>query len=162
MPGYRSNNRLKFSDFLSPLDVSVSTGMDYKPNLKNGNTLSLALLPLSYKLRFINSHDENIHKVNKFDNRRWKQDYGSRIEFNCKFTLAKNFSWKCRSYCFTSFEYVEAEMENVFTYEFSKYITTDLYTLWRFDDNRPMKYYDDNLGYFQFKEYFTLGLKYNF
>jgi hypothetical protein len=25
-----------------------------------------------------------------------------------------------------------------------------------------MKYYDDNLGYFQFKEYFTLGLKYNF
>ena len=162
MPGYRSNNRLKFSDFLSPLDVSVSTGMDYKPNLKNGNTLSLALLPLSYKLRFINSHDENIHKVNKFDNRRWKQDYGSRIEFNCKFTLAKNFSWKCRSYCFTSFEYVEAEMENVFTYEFSKYITTNLYTLWRFDDNRPMKFYDDNLGYFQFKEYFTLGLKYNF
>ena len=115
MPGYRSNNRLKFSDFLSPLDV-----------------------------------------------RRVKQDYGSRIEFNCKFTIVKNFSWKCRSYCFSSFEYVEAEMENVFTYEFSKYITTDVYTLWRFDDNRPMKYYDDNLGYFQFKEYFTLGLKYNF
>ena len=162
MPGYRSNNRLKFSDFLSPLDVSVSTGMDFKPKLNNGNTLSLALLPLSYKMRFINSHDTNIHKVNKFENRRVKQDYGSRIEFNCKFTIVKNFSWKCRSYCFSSFEYVEAEMENVFTYEFSKYITTDVYTLWRFDDNRPMKYYDDNLGYFQFKEYFTLGLKYNF
>ena len=162
MPGYRSNNRLKFSDFLSPLDVSVSTGMDFKPKLNNANTLSLALLPLSYKMRFINSHDTNIHKVNKFENRRVKQDYGSRIEFNCKFTIVKNFSWKCRSYCFSSFEYVEAEMENVFTYEFSKYITTDVYTLWRFDDNRPMKYYDDNLGYFQFKEYFTLGLKYNF
>ena len=162
MPGYRSNNRLKFSDFLSPLDVSVSTGMDFKPKLKNGNTLSLALLPLSYKMRFINSHDENIHKVNKFENRRVSQDYGSRIEFNCKFSIAKNFSWKCRSYCFTSFEYVEAELENIFTYEFSKYITTDVYTLWRFDDNRPIKYYDDNLGYFQFKEYFTLGLKYDF
>lgn len=162
MPGYRSNNRLKFSDFLSPLDVSVSTGMDYKPKLKNNNTLSLAILPLSYKMRFINSHDENIHKVNKFENRRMTQDYGSRIEFNCKFTIVKNFTWKCRSYCFTSFEYVEAEMENIFSYELSKYITTDVFTLWRFDDNRPLKYYDDNLGYFQFKEYFTLGLKYNF
>lgn len=162
MPGYRSNNRLLFSDFLSPLDVSLSIGMDFKPKLKNGNTLSLALLPLSYKMRFINSHDENIHKVNKFENRRLKQDYGSRLEFNCKFTLVKNLTWKCRSYCFTSYKYVEAELENVFTFEFSKYISTDLYALWRFDDNRPIKYYDDNLGYFQFKEYITLGLKYNF
>ena len=162
MPGYRSNNRLKYSDFLSPLDVSVSIGMDFKPKLKNGNTLSLALLPLSYKMRFINSHDENIHKVNKFENRRMTQDYGSRLEFNCKFTIIKNLSWKCRSYCFTSYKYVEAEFENVFTFEFSKYISTDLYALWRFDDNRPIKYYDDNLGYFQFKEYITLGLKYDF
>ena len=162
MPGYRSNNRLIFSDFLSPLDVSLSIGMDFKPKLKNGNTLSLALLPLSYKMRFINSHNENIHKVNKFENRRLKQDYGSRIEFNCKFTLVKNLTWKCRSYCFTSYKYVEAELENIFTFEFSKYISTDLYALWRFDDNRPIKYYDDNLGYFQFKEYITLGLKYNF
>lgn len=162
MPGYRSNNRLKFSDFLSPLDVSLSIGMDYKPKLKNNNTLSLALLPLSYKMRFINSHDENIHKTNKFENRRLKQDYGSRIEFNSKFTIVKNLTWKCRSYCFTSYKYVEAEIENIFTFEFSKYISTDVYALWRFDDNRPMKYYDDNLGYFQFKEYITLGLKYSF
>ena len=113
-------------------------------------------------MRFINSHNENIHKTNKFVNRRWKQDFGSRLEFNCKFTIVKNLSWRCRSYCFSSFEYVEAELENVFTFEFSKYISTDVYTLWRFDDNRPMKYYDDNLGYFQFKEYITLGLKYDF
>jgi len=162
LPGYRSNNRLKFSDFASPLDVSVSTGMDYKPQLKNGNSLSLALLPLSYKLRYIGSHDENIHKVNRFVNRTVKQDYGSRIEFNCRFTIVKNLSWRCRSYCFTSHEYVEAELENVFTFELSKYISADVYTLWRFDDNRAIKYYDDNLGYFQFKEYFTLGLKYSF
>ncbi len=162
MPGHRTNNRLKFSDFLSPLDVSLSIGMDFKPKLKNNNTLSIALLPLSYKMRFINSHDENIHKVYSFVNRTMKQDYGSRLEVNCKFTIVKNFTWKCRSYAFTSYKYVEAEMENIFTYEFSKYISTDVYTLWRFDDNRPMKYYDDNLGYFQFKEYITLGLKYDF
>ena len=74
----------------------------------------------------------------------------------------KNLSWRCRSYCFTSYEYVEAELENVFTFSFSKYISSELNTLWRFDDNRPAKYYDDNLGYFQFKEFLTFGLKYSF
>ena len=40
MPGYRSNNRLKFSNFLAPFDVYFSIGMDFKPSLKNGNTFA--------------------------------------------------------------------------------------------------------------------------
>lgn len=162
MPGHRANNRLTYSKFISPLDVYVSIGMDFNPALKKGNTLSVAILPLSYKLRYIGSHNENIHKVYNFVNRTTTQDYGSKIEVNCKLNIVKNLTWKCRSYCFTSYEYVEAELENILSFSFSKYISSDIYTLWRFDDNRPVKYYDDNLGYFQFKEYFTLGLKYDF
>lgn len=162
LPGHRANNRLTYSKFISPLDVYISTGMDFKPTLKNGNTLSVAILPLSYKLRYIGSHNENIHKVYNFVNRTTTQDYGSKLEVNCKLNIVKNLSWRCRSYCFTSYEYVEAELENVFTFSFSKYISSELNTLWRFDDNRPAKYYDDNLGYFQFKEFLTFGLKYSF
>lgn len=162
MPGYRTNNILKFSDFLAPLDFYVSTGMDFKPTLKNGNTLSVAILPLSFKLRYIGTDNENIHKVYGMEGIYSTRDYGSRLEFNCKFTLCKNLSWRCRSYYFSSYKYVEAEMENVFSFAFSKYISSELYTLWRFDDNRGPKYYDSNLGYFQFKEYLTLGLKYDF
>ena len=162
LPGYRTNNRLKFSDFLSPLDVYISTGMDFKPKLKNGNSLSVAILPLSFKLRYIDTDNDNIHNVYGMKGIYSTRDYGSRFEFNCKFTLVKNLSWRCRSYYFTSYKYAEAEMENVFSFAFSKYITSELYTLWRFDDNRGPKFYDDNLGYFQFKEYLTLGLKYDF
>ncbi len=162
LPGYRSNNRLTYSKFTSPLDVFVSTGMDFNPQLKNGNTLSVAILPLSYKLRYIGSDDPNIHKVYNFVNRTTQQDYGSRLEVNCKLTVVKNLTWKCRSYYYTSYEYSEAELENVLSFAFSKYITSEVNTLWRFDDNRGRKYYDDNLGYFQFKELFTLGLRYNF
>lgn len=162
LPGYRANNRRTFSKFMSPIDAYVSIGMDFNPSLKNGNSLSIALLPLSYKLRYIGSDDENIHKVYNFVNRTTQQDYGSRIELNCKLNIVKNLTWKCRSYYFTSYEYAEAELENVFSFAFSKYISSEVYTLWRFDDNRGRKFYDDNLGYFQFKEYFTLGLRYNF
>ena len=162
LPGYRTNDRRTYSQFLAPLDIYVSVGMDFKPTLKNGNKFSLALLPLSYKVRYIRTDDENVHKVYKMVNKHWQKDVGAKIELNSTVKLAKDFNWKSRCYFFTSYEYVEAEIENSFTYAFNKYLSTELYTLWRFDDNRSRDYYDDNLGYFQFKEYFTFGLTYSF
>ena len=84
------------------------------------------------------------------------------MELNARLKISKSFYWKCRCYYYTSYSYTEAEFENSFTYAFSKYINAEVYTLWRFDDTRAKKYYDDNLGYFQFKEYFTLGMTYSF
>lgn len=162
MPGYKSNDRKAYSKFLAPVDGYMSIGMDFKPTLKNGNTFSLALLPLSYKMRYIGANDETILSAYNMKDRRFRQDFGSKVELNAQFTIVKGLKWKCRSYYFTSYEYVEAELENVFTFQFNKYISSEVYTLWRFDDNRSRKYYDPNLGFFQFTEYFTLGLSYNF
>ncbi len=162
MPGYKSNDKKTYSNFLAPLDIYLSIGMDFKPTLKNGNTFSIALLPLSYKLRHLNNDDANIHSVYNMVGRNTTKDYGSKMELNAKFKIAKDFFWKCRCYYYTSYKYAEAEVENSFNYAFSKYINAELFTLWRFDDNRAKKYYDENLGYFQFKEYFTLGLTYAF
>ncbi len=162
MPGYRTNDRRTYSAFLAPLDLYVSVGMDYKPTLKNGNTLSVALLPFSYKMRYIGRDDENIHKAYQLVGRDIRQDYGSKVEVNARMQVMKDLSWKCRFYYFTSYEYTESELENSLSYALSKYISTELYTLWRFDDNRSRDNYDSTLGYFQFKEYFTLGLKYDF
>lgn len=162
LPGHKSNDRRTYSKFLAPLDVYVSLGMDWKPALKNGNSFSLALLPFSYKMRYINDDEDAIHSSYNMRNKDFQQDFGSKIELNTKLTIVKNFSWRCRFYCFTSYEYVESEMENVLSFQFNKYISSEIYTLWRFDDNRDKKYYDHTLGYFQFKEYFTLGLAYNF
>ena len=162
LPGYKTNDRRRYSSFLSPLDVYLSIGMDFKPTLKNGNEFSLALLPLSYKMRYLRDKDENIHSVYNMVGKDCTHDIGSKIEMNSKLKLAKDFFWKSRFYFFTAYDYAESEWENSFQYQFSKYISAEVYTLWRFDDNRDRKYYDDNLGYFQFKEYFTLGLTYAF
>lgn len=162
LPGYRVNDTRTWSKFCAPLDFYASLGMDFKPTLKNDNELSVALLPLSYKFRYIRDDDENIHKSYKMEGESFHQDFGGKIEVNAKIKLAKDFLWKCRYYYFTSYKYAEAEFENIFQYRFSRYIAAELYTLWRFDDNRSPDYYDDNLGYFQFKEYCTLGLTYNF
>ena len=136
--------------------------MDWKPKFKNGNSFSLALLPFSYKMRLIDDDDEDIHRSNNMVGKDFQQDFGSKIEFNSQIKIVKDLTWKCRCFYFTSYEYVESEMENVLSFQFNKYISSEVYTLWRFDDNRSQKDYDDTLGYFQFKEYFTLGLAYNF
>ena len=168
MPGYKSNDRKAYSKFLAPLDVYVSLGMDFKPTLKKG-TLSVAFLPLSYKMRYIGSDDElqTIHKAyNQLwkdgTNRMTKHDFGSKVEVNAKFELVKNLTWRSRFYYYSTYKYAESEWENSFSFQFNKYISTEVNALWRFDDNRSVDYKDDKLGYFQFKEYFTLGLSYNF
>lgn len=162
LPGYRVNDTRTWSKFCAPLDFYASLGMDFKPKLKDGNELSVALLPLSYKFRYIRADEENIHKSYKMENKSFHQDFGAKVEVNAKLKLAKDLLWKCRCYYFTSYKYAEAELENTLQYNLSRYIAAELFTLWRFDDNRSPDFYDDNLGYFQFKEYFTLGLTYNF
>ena len=118
MPGYKNNDRRKYSAFLAPLDVYVSVGMDFKPSLKNGNTFSLALLPFSYKMRYLGEDDANIHSVYNMPDEDYTHDIGSKIEMNCKLKLAKDFYWKSRLYYFTAYDYAEGEFENSFQYNF--------------------------------------------
>jgi hypothetical protein len=68
-------------------------------------------------------------------------------------------TWKTRFYAFTSFKRAEIEWENTFELRVSKYITANLFLFPRFDD---ASMYDDELGYFQFKEYSSLGFAYTF
>lgn len=169
MPGYRTNQKKTFSKFLAPLDVYVSIGMDLKPNVKNGD-LSIALLPLSYKYRLISSDDDEftIHKnynMKKNDDgsyRNNQHDFGSKMEMNFRYNLAKNLQFRSRLYYYTNYKYAESEWENALSFQFNKYISTEVNSLWRFDDNRSPNTKDEKIGYFQFKEYFTFGLSYNF
>lgn len=168
LPGYRTNKKETFSKFLSPLDVFVSIGMDFKPTLKKGS-FSAALLPLSYKMRYINGDDENntIHSTYSMmkdgEPITTKHDFGSKVELNAKFEIVKNLTWRSRAYYYTTYKYAEAEWENALSFQFNKYLSTEVNALWRFDDNRsPSTKEGHNLGYFQFKEYFTFGLAYNF
>ena len=162
MPSYRTNDRRKYGAFFAPFDLFASIGMDFKPTLKNDNAFSLALLPLSYKMRYIGSDDLNIHAVYNMIGEDCTHDIGSKVEANLTYHLAKNLTWTSRFYYFTSYKYAEGEFENKFDFKFSQYISAQIFTLWRFDDNRSRDYYDRNLGYFQFNEYLTFGLAYSF
>ena len=73
--------------------------------------------------------------------------------------ITDQIKWKSRFYAYTTYERLQMEWENTITLNISKYISTNIFLYPRFDDGGN---YDKNLGYWQFKEYCSLGFSYDF
>ena len=86
-------------------------------------------------------------------------DFGSQLTASLTWKLNDNVEWKSRIYGFTSYHRQEIEWENTFALRVSKYISANLFLFPRFDDANNR---DENLGYWQFKEYSSLGFSYSF
>jgi hypothetical protein len=153
--GYKNNDDSIYSDFLSPITLNFSLGMDYTVATKN-NVLSgsINLAPLAYNFKYVdrlslatrNGIDEGHHALN---------DFGSEATFSLKWNVNKLIKWETRLYGYTTYKRAEIEWENTFTVAFSKYISAKIFVYPRFDDGTKR---DSNYGYWQYKEYSSLGL----
>ena len=72
--------------------------------------------------------------------------------------FADNITWKTRLYGYTAYDRMEAEWENTFSFQFNKYLATQLYLYPRFDDGRTR---DEDNGYWMFKEFVSIGFSYS-
>ena len=158
--GFKSNDPVVYSDFCSPLNINPSIGMQYKVDaLKGKLTGSVLLAPLAYNFRYVgrlslatkNGLKEGHHTLH---------DFGSSVTADITWVLAENIKWKSRLYAFTSYRRVEAEWENTFSFAFNTYISTNIFIYPRFDDSYKSRH--DDFGYFQLKEYASLGFTYSF
>lgn len=157
--GYKTNNPKVFSDFCSPLNVNLSLGMQYKVEAaKKKLTGTVLISPLAYNFRYVGrlalSKSYNVE-----EGEHTLHDFGSSLTADLTWKFSDNIKWKTRLYAFTSYHRVEAEWENTFTFAFNKYISTNIFLYPRFDDSKKR---DDDYGYFQLKEYASLGFSYSF
>lgn len=159
--GLKSNNTKVFSDFMSPFNLSVGLGMDYKVQaLANKLTGTINMSPLAVNYRYVDRADlAKSFGVKSPDHTHSLTDFGSQITASITWKVNDVLTWKTRIYGFTSYERSEVEWENTFTLRVSKYISANLFLFPRFDDANNR---DENLGYWQFKEYSSLGFSYNF
>jgi len=159
--GFKANNIKTFSDFMSPFNFSVGLGMDYKVSALNKKlTGTINISPLAVNYRYVDrtalaksfgvKTDKHTHSLT---------DFGSQLTAALEWKINDNVRWKGRFYGFTSYHRAELEFENTFALQVSKYITANLFLFPRFDDSNA---WDDDLGYFQFKEYSSIGFSYNF
>lgn len=159
--GLKSNNTKVFSDFMSPFNLSVGLGMDYKVQaLANKLTGTINMSPLAVNYRYVDRADlAKSFGVKTPKHTHSLTDFGSQITASITWKVNDVLSWKTRIYGFTSYERSEVEWENTFTLRVSKYISANLFLFPRFDDANNR---DEKLGYWQFKEYSSLGFSYNF
>ena len=158
-PGYKANDPKVYSDFFSPFNLNLGLGMDYKVESKNKRlTGTINLSPIAINYRYVGrlslstsyGLDEGKHSMAEF---------GPNMTADIVWKFNDVVTWKSRFYAFTSFKRAEIEWENTFELRVTKYISANLFLFPRFDDAYK---YDADLGYWQFKEFSSLGFAYTF
>ena len=167
--GLKANDNRTYSDFMSPFNLNISLGMEYKMEWLNKRlTGTINISPIAVNYRYVDrtifrKSDTEIewfpirHGIE--DGKRHLLDIGSQFVIDYTWKMTDNISWKSRMYGFTSYKRVEYEWENTFSFQFNKYISAKLFLHPRFDDGRAR---DDDLGYWMFKEFFSIGFNYSF
>ena len=159
MRGYKSNDKKVYSDILSPLNINLSVGMDYNLVWFNKKlTGNIHLAPLAYNFKYVGRKelatryglDEGKHTLN---------DFGSECTVDLTWAFTNTIKWKTRLYGYTTYERAEVEWENTISFQFNKYITSNLFIYPRFDDGAKK---DESHGYWQLKEYMSIGFAYSF
>ena len=157
--GLKANDPVVYSDFLSPLNLNIGLGMDYKVNKLNERlTGTINISPLAVNYRYV----DRLELGPSFGLEAGKHslfDFGSQLTADLAWKINENVTWKTRLYAFTSYKRAEIEWENTFELRVSKYITANLFLFPRFDD---ASIWDNELGYWEFKEYSSIGFSYKF
>lgn len=168
--GYQGATRNIISDFLSPLYVRSSIGMDY--NIKKKRfTGKLHLAPLSYVITYVHV-DSRVKRYGISEGHHSKHEWGPNIDFTYDWAITKDIKWHSRLYWFSNFKLTRIENEHTFSFSINKYLSATVFLYPRFEDT---KYYNLKLNedgsrtedsarrtHWMFKEFLSLGLNYDF
>ena len=157
--GLKANDRKTYSDFMSPFNLNVGVGMEYKVEAFNKRlTGSLNFLPLTLNLVYVD-REALTSSYGISGDHHTREEFASQFTADLKWQLTDQISWKSRLYANTSYHRALIEWENQFELKVTKYLSANLFLYPRFDDSNN---WDEHLGYFQFQEWSSLGLTCSF
>lgn len=150
------------ADFISPLYIRSSIGMDYKFSWKNLSG-ALLLAPLSWNITYVD-RDNLVTRYGIDEGHNSKHDWGPNINLTFSWKLMKNITWSSRAYWFSNLKLTRIEWENTFNFTVNKYISAKLFMYPRFEDSSPNYRSGENHDgtFWMFKEFLSLGLNYDF
>lgn len=155
--GLKNNDKTIYSDFMSPLNLNMSLGMNYEVMTCHKKLVgNILLAPFSYKLTYVDRAD----LATRFgirEGRRAQNDIGSLINAELTWKPLENFKWETRLYTYTTYQKFQFEWENTLTFQFNRYIATKLFIYPRFDDAADKI----TSTYWQLKEHLSIGFSYS-
>jgi hypothetical protein len=157
--GLKANDPGIYSDFMSPFNLNLGLGMDYKVESENKRlTGTINFSPISLNYLYVDRL--NLGPSYGLDEgKRSKVEFASHLTADLTWKMNDVVTWKTRLYAFTAYKHALIEWENTFELRVSKYITANLFLFPRFDD---VGGYDEDWGYWQFKEFSSIGFAYAF
>lgn len=159
MPSYPTNNPDFVSNFMAPFDANFSVGLNYKRSGKNWN-LSLYFAPLSaYNYKFVR-YDKLASRFGIRQGRHHKEDFGTQIKPSFNATIMKNVTLTSNMEFYTNYSRAYFNWENTIKMRINKYLESTLFMHGRFDDS-SRGLYSESYGYWQLKEYMSLGITYS-
>lgn len=157
--GVKSNDKKIYSDFFSPFNLNLSVGMDYSVDWLNHRLKgSVHIAPFALNWKYVGRADLAT-RYGLDEGHHGMTDYGSECTIDLNWVLADNLRWKTRLYGYTTYKRAELEWENTITFQFNRYISTNVFIYPRFDDGAQRK---DGQSYWQFKEFASVGFSYSF
>lgn len=158
-PGYKKNDPKVYSDFMSPFESILTLGMKYTYTSKNkAFTLNANISPFACDFVFV-SWPSLETAFGLKEGHHTKFEYGSNITATYSWKIWKNIFWDGRLYYYTNYKRTVVEWENTFNLKINRFLSTQIFLYPRFDDGVPTV---DDKGYFQFKEYLSVGLDVSF
>lgn len=156
--GRKDNSDKIYSDFMSPINLSLSVGMDYNIKCFNDRlTGNVHLAPMAYNMKYV----DRLNLAKSFgidEDHHVKNDFGSEVTADIVWKPWDFLKWQMRFYAFTTYHRFVLECENTIGFKFNKYISANLFLYPRFEDKNKREK-DEN--FWMFKEYLSLGFSYS-
>ena len=157
--GFKNNDPRIYSGFMSPFNLNMSLGMDYNVDwFKSRLKGTMHIAPLAGNFRYVRLLDLS-QRYGLDEGKHTLVDYGSEFTVDLNWKLSEMIKWRMRIYGYTTYRRAELEWENTIAFQFNKYFSTNLFIYPRFDDGTTP---DHHHGYWQLKEYASIGYAYSF
>ena len=150
-----------YSAFASPLTLTAGLGMkwvvDNKSKTHYGRRfrLDLNIAPLAYDFKWSARKDIDMTRHGFEEDKNIYSAIGSMLRANMIWDFTDTFAWESRLDYNTSDKRVETEFENSLVFAFSRYISTRVNVLLRYDDAVPIT--PENKSRLQIYEMLTIG-----
>ena len=160
MPSYYTNSHDFASNFMAPFDANFSVGLNYKPTIKKIR-LEIFFAPLSaYNYRFVR-YGKLTSRYGIRAGRHHKEDFGTQLMITVpRQKISQLVNWYSKAEFYSNYARTFFQWENKFDVSLNRYLTASLNLYARFDDSAP-RLKDEEFGYWQLKEFMTLGVTYS-